>query len=212
MRSLLATVIALAALLACGPAASLASTPPSNPSVIPAFIRLVGADAFGKPDTAGSFTVTVRDFMNNPVAGSHVMVDFAGATDLAPCPVQAPGTTITPYGVMGVTDQNGVVTMTILGHALPNAPPSSAQALAIVADGVILGRIPGCAFDLDGASGMSGGDLSLWLADFVAATNPPRGDYDGNGLLGGSDLSRWLQAFVGAGSAQSCPPVVTAPD
>lgn len=212
MRRLVASAIASAGMIACGLAVASSSLPPINESVVPGFIRLVGTDAFGVPDSAGRFSVTVRDFENNPVPGAHVVVSFPGGTDLALCPVQAPGVTFAYGGVMGIADQNGVATMTILGHAVPNAPPSSAQALEIHADGVLLGRIPGCAFDLDGASGMNGGDLSLWLADFVSTANPPRGDYDGNGFLGGADLSRWMQAFVRAGSSQSCPPVVTSPE
>jgi hypothetical protein len=183
---------------------------PAN-STIPGLVRLVGADPFGHPDPSGRFQVVHRDLANNPIPGAHIVVDFSAATDLVLCAVQAPGVAFVPGGVEGITDANGSVWMALLGHAVANAPPSSVSAVRIYADGVLLGYVPVCAVDLDGASGVGGSDLSLWLADFVSGLNPPRSDYNGTGGLGGSDLSLWLGCFVSGASAQSCPSVVTSP-
>jgi hypothetical protein len=200
------------ALLAASAAPARADLPPGSNSIIPAFIRLVSADPYGHPDPAGVFQVVVRDLANNPVVGSQIIVDFTATTDVALCDVQAPGVTRVATGAMGVTGADGSVTMTLLGHAIPGAAPSPPRAVKIYADGVLLGSVPCCAFDLDGAGGVGGADLSRWLADFITGSFMARGDYDGSGALGATDVSVWLSVFVRGTSAQSCPAVVTAPN
>lgn len=212
MRRRLLAALLLAALGAGAARGAPATTPPTGNSTVPPFIRLVGADALGRPDSAGTFTVVVRDLANNPVAGSRVVVDFGRATDLRLCAAQAPGLTFVLDGVLGVTDSGGRVSMTLLGHGVAAAAPSAPQSVRVYADGVLLGHPSASAFDLDGAGGVAGADLSLWLADFASGANPARADYDGNGWTGGGDLSLWLGVFTRGGSARSCPPVVTAPD
>ena len=189
-----------------------AGLPPSFNSTIPGQIRLVGADPLGHPDPAGEFTVTVRDLANSPMAGSLVDVDFTAATDVALCGVQGAGTSLVASVASGVTGADGQVTMTLLGHGIAGAPPSSSSAVRIYADGVLLGSIPCAAFDLDGVGGLNGADESRWLADYITGLFMPRGNYDNSGALGGSDLSIWLSTFVRGKQVQSCPSVVTSPN
>lgn len=205
-------IAALFAFLVTSSNSARADLPPGNNSTIPYQIRLVGADPLGHPDPLGQFEVTVRDITNSPVAGSYVVVDFTAATDVALCGVQGAGISLGPTGASGVTGADGKVTMTLLGHGISGAPVPSQFAVKIYADGVFLGPVPVAAFDLDGAGGVNGADVSLWLADFIAGTNARRGDYDGFGTIGGSDFSVWLGAFVRGKSAQSCPSVVTSPN
>jgi hypothetical protein len=212
MRCILAFALMLAALAATGRSAIGADLPSPANSTIPGSIRVVGADAFGHPDPVGMFAVTYRDLANNPIPGARIRVDFSAATDIQLCGVQGAGVTLVAGGVEGITDANGAVTMTLLGHAIPNATAQPAWAVRIFADDQLLGGVPCAAFDLDGVNGVSGADLSLWLADFVSATNPARGDYDNNAGLGGNDLKLWLEVFTRGTSAQSCPGVVTAPE
>ena len=212
MRRFLVATATFALLLAAGHPALADGVPSPSNSTIPAFIILVGADVFGHPDPAGTFSVVFRDLANNPVPGVHIVVDFTGANDLRLCGAQGASVSIVAGGVMGVTDLNGTVTMTLLGHAIPNASPSPPWAVKFWADGVLLGSVPGAAFDLDGVNGVSGADLSRWLGDFVSGVNMPRADYDGTGALGGNDLKLWLQVFTRGTSSQSCPTVVTAPN
>lgn len=211
MRHALALVLLTFLTPALAGAALAADVPSPANSTIPGLVRLVGADASGRPDPGGRFQVVHRDLANNPVVGARVVVDFSACTDLVLCPVQPPGIAFVPGGVEGITDEDGSVWMTLLGHAVASAPPSAEYAVKIYADGVLLGSVPTSAIDLDGSSGANGGDLSLWLADFFSGMNPPRGDYDGSRYLGGADLSLWLKAFLAGGTAQSCPAVVTTP-
>jgi hypothetical protein len=211
MRRIVMFAVTLAVLASSAQSAR-ADLPPVSNSTIPSFIHLVGADPSGRPDAAGAFTVVVRDLANNPVVGSQVVVSFNDATDVALCGVQGAGVTLSSYGAGGVTGTNGAVTMTLLGHGIPGAAPSPLHAVKIYADGVLLGFVPCSAFDLNGAGGVSGADLSLWLADFFSGANAARGDYDGNGHVGASDLSVWLGSFTRGTSTQSCPSVVTASD
>ena len=51
---------------------------PSAPNcTIPCGINLVGT-SHGVPDVKGAFTVTIRDFGNNPIANCDVCIDFNG--------------------------------------------------------------------------------------------------------------------------------------
>lgn len=204
---------AFAAVVILGSSASIVSadSPIPNPSTVPAHITLVGHRS-GTPDAGGVFSVIVRGFDNLPVPGSRVMVDFTSVPDVRLSgDVASPGATVVCLTgtVEGWTDATGTVSFTIVGAAAPGAAqcfetgsPCDGRA-RVYADGVWIGAPRVSAFDLDGASGVGGGDLSLWLADFGASTNPLRSDHDGDGLVGGADLSLWLARFGSGDSDQS---------
>ena len=204
----IATALTTFALLA--PAAARADLPPANNSTFPAFIRLVGSKA-GVPDVAGGhFAVVVRDLANNPVPNSAVIVDLSGCADIRLAVDQLDPALVVNCSqrtVTGHTNAAGVADFTVLGDSFGPAV-SGANCAKLYADGVLLGSVTVAAFDLDGAQGVSIGDLSVWLADLGTLTYRGRDDFDGNGLVSVGDLSVWLGALGGGRSTTTgatCP-------
>jgi hypothetical protein len=204
--------LALVALLE--PRLASASGPGFPDFTVPAQILLVG-HVGGTPDPAGTFEVIVRGFDNEPIPGAYVIVDFTEVLDARlASDVSSAGITVDcqQKWAWGLTDAQGRVTMSIVGAAQPGSPqcfPSGAACdgrARIYADGVLIGFPYVAMVDLDGASGVAGGDLSAWLDDFGTSLHPTRSDFDGDGNVGGGDLALWLTFFGANASQQSGTP------
>ena len=178
---------------------------PAN-SHVPSHMLLVGRSGDLADTTAGAFTVEVRDAANSPVRSSQVEVRILN------CPgarlgsqSYAPGTTIkcSTVAILGTTDFNGDVRLTLVGGGTPGSPPGTGPCVQVFASGVPLGNATLAYLDLDGTGGMSSNDISLWLGDFALGEPIGRSDYDGDGLVSAADLSIWLGLWGAAGSSES---------
>lgn len=193
-------------------AASADSSPlgvPSGPnSTVPAYIDVVGTTS-GVPDARGSFVVVVRDFANNPIANSTLVLDFLGCTDMNLCRAVVGGVLLDcpTRTVRAITDAAGQVRFAILGAGRNNGglPGPGAGCMGIFADGVLLRHTTPTEFDLNGAvtaNGVDVTDLSAWLRDFGLGPYWGRSDFNHDGLLGVVDLAVWL-GVQGAGTSSS---------
>ena len=187
-------------------ATSAHAVPSPSTSHVPSHMLLVGRSGDLADTTFGAFTVVVRDAANSPVRSSQVEVRILN------CPgarlgsqSYAPGTTIkcSTMGVLGTTDTNGEVRITLVGGGLAGSPPGSGPCVQVYASGVPLGNATLAYVDLDGSGGMGTNDLSLWLTDFGLGEPIGRSDFDGDGLVGAADLSLWLTLWGAAGSTES---------
>lgn len=198
--------------LVSGVAAGLvgADTPEPPNATMPCHINLVGTTG-GTADAAGEFSIVVRDFANNPMAGSVVSVFFAECADLRIAAVQPfPGLTVdcgaTVGTVTGITNGDGIVEFRIVGGARNlsgGAPGAGFRCARVYADGVLLGTVNVGAFDQNGAGGVNPVDVSLWLGDIFSGSYFGRSDYDCSGTLSPVDLSRLLSASLSGGSMAS---------
>lgn len=210
-RRLTLTVALFASLLLVLAPAVRAQVPPAPTSTLPAFIRVVGSNA-GVPDTiSGKFSVTIRDFANNPVPNSFVTVDLSACPDIRMASDQLnPNYTVdcASRTVGGYTNAAGIATFTLLGSSWAAGSYSGLNCARAYVDGVLLGNVTVAAFDLDGAGGISIADLSLWLGDIGSMSYRARSDYDASGSLNVGDLSAWLGALGRGGSrvtGAACP-------
>ena len=195
MKSRLAAVFVGAAL---APALALAGVPSAANSTIPSHVLLVGMTA-GVPDAAmGEFVVIVRDATNTPEPDRLVEVRFLNcpgarvASDQAQAEVSARCDT---HGITAMNDNEGSVRMTAVGGGDPAAGHGMGGCAGVYAGGVLLGFVSVAYLDEDGSGGLGGGDLAVWLGDFVTGDPIGRSDFDGDGQLSGGDLSLWLTAF-----------------
>jgi hypothetical protein len=213
-----------------GAAVAFAGVPSPGNSSIPLRINLVGFDIgsglAGGGASGATVSVTVRDLANNPIPNSSVVLDFSGCTsDTRIDDTQAydvvlaeefsrigdPSATATHMSVicgtksvLALTDGAGVATFAVVGGGYGVAGAAHAAGAGKVwADGVLLGNTGVGQYDQNGVGGVGGADLSRWLADFVAGTNPDRSDFNGVGGVGGADLSLWLAVFVAGASNSS---------
>jgi hypothetical protein len=208
--------LGLLALLTRPDAAHAGVVGPSN-CTVPAGIYLVGSKA-GVPDPAGLFSVTVRDLANNPMPNLQVEIDFANTPDLSPASVQLyPGLTVkcgATTTVSRLTDANGVASFIIMGSArnLYSVPGTVGGQVVVRAAGTTLATVIGAAFDLDGANGVNGDDVAIWLCDFGGSQNFGRDDYDFTGGVGATDISRLFLEISSGNSTESATPCGGAPD
>ncbi|HXS81242.1 MAG TPA: hypothetical protein VN896_00875 [Methylomirabilota bacterium] len=182
------------------------AVPSAANSHIPSHILLVGRKLDLADTSSGAFTVTVHDVANVPVANSTVEVRILN------CPgarlstqTYVPGSTIRcgTAGVLGTTDGNGEVRLTVVGGGQAGAPAGAGPCVQIFASGVPLGTATLAYLDMDGSSGVGATDLALWLTDFGSGEDIGRSDYDGDGLLSAGDLSVWLTVWGAGDSDQS---------
>jgi hypothetical protein len=209
-RHLLQLAASAAFVLLLAPPAG-ADLPPVGNSTSPAFIHVVGSAA-GVPDTvSGKFIVTLRDIANNPVANAFVHVDFSGCADIRIASNQLnPNYVVncTNHTVGTFTNTEGIAALTVLGNSWFAGTYSGLVCARIYADGVLLSSPTVSTYDLDGAGGVTAGDLSAWLGDLGSGVYRGRSDYDGNGVVSAGDLSLWLVALGGNRSkvtGASCP-------
>ncbi|MEO5616235.1 MAG: hypothetical protein ABIS67_00545 [Candidatus Eisenbacteria bacterium] len=207
-RALSVTVFTTVVALSASVPFAVAGVPTPWTCTVPAHVLLVGVDASGAADPAGTFSVIVRRFMA-PRPNCNVVVDFTEAPGLQVCSTQPdPSTSVScppnwPAGISGYTDQNGEISFTLVGRANRDISDPQAPSLRIFGDGVLLATVPVAALDQDGG-GLGAADQSLWMTDFFSSQYLERSDFDGDGTLGPSDLSLWLTAFFNAGSVLGC--------
>ena len=202
-----AAVLALAGLAAGADSASAKQYPDPWQSEFPSRIALVGFGASGADSAYGHFEVLLRDRWGQPVPFVTVICELEAGSDFriasdqqdprlhVVCPHQ------TVYSVSG---GDGIASFTIIGGGRsPLPPPGAANRILFSLDGVPWGSAPCFAFDLNGTSGVSLADVSLWAADFFGGLGAARMDFDADGRVSLTDLSLLAAVFFGAGSAQS---------
>lgn len=198
----------IALLGACGlfmAAAASAAVPDPAHSNTPAFIKAggvgVGTGA-GIPDVAIGVTVTVRDFLNNPISGSNVELNYFNCSDTKLCTAVIAGRTVdcTNKAVRGSTNASGQFTVSVLG-ASTNAlgapgvisPGAGLGCIRIYADGIQLGTATSVDLDENGFNGVNGADLSFVVLDVgligLGATYKGRSDFSQDGSVNGADLA-----------------------
>ena len=186
-------------------------------TTVPPVVRVGGMTAAnGVPDPTIAYTVTVRDFANNPVAGSTVTLDFCQCTDTRLCAVPVSGqqtTCGTCFGgvpglgsVTRVTNANGQVTFWILGAgtnsgggdpSCTGSPPYCPGAgrgcvrvyVGICPDGgaMLVGTATAVDFDQDGAAPNGKGGVNA--ADMAKMKSDLAAVASGAPYLGRSDFS-----------------------
>ena len=194
----------------------------------------------GNPDNCsdnrcGNFSVTVRDFANNVIAGSTVVIDFSACSDIQISCDQLNAVTgqtfLAGKKVSGTTNALGQFTFKVQGAS--NAQPttnntttagtvlttgSPSPCAQVYADGVaLLPALVVAAYDVNGlgspTGAVSGPDASLVGAEVVkvglGATPHPRDDYNGSNSVTGPDASASasmvVQAGLGTGSQKTSP-------
>jgi hypothetical protein len=191
-----------------------------DPDCAYGFVRVVDND--GGPNPAGLFTVTVRDFTNNPISGSRVVIDLSNCTETRLCSAVIAGQTVNCSGppnrhVSGVTNAAGQISLTLIGATndtglipagMGGWPGSGAGCITVFADGVDLGNLTAVVNDNGGAlggpdNGLTAVDLSKYLVTLGAGVYRGRGDYNGDGAITALDLSFYLPV-LGAGGV-TCP-------
>ena len=169
-----------------------------------AFIKVGGKTTpTGGPDPTIAFTITVRDFANNPIAGSNVELQFQNCTDTFLCTA---GTGVDCTGgpgatqiVSGLTNAAGQVTFSVLGAAnnygdaahCPGSPvfcPGAGRdCIRIYVDGCLLGHATAVDFDQNGKNG--GTNNGVNAADLAALKVDIAGFASGKLFVGRSDYS-----------------------
>jgi hypothetical protein len=166
-------------------------------STVPSNLTVVGLGPTGTADPAGSYTVTVRNIYNLPIANSLVILSFpdCGGTAISSRGFE-PGVTVdcrpTHRTVRRLTDAQGMARFIIPGGGREGSQALSC--LEVSADGTVLGHATVAVLDLDGVSGVAINDLSRWL-DAFGNSDPTRTDYDADGAAGINDLAVWLGLF-----------------
>lgn len=229
-----ATLLCVAGILVAS--AALANVPdPAKSSLQSAFIAVEGSTA-GNPDNpsdgrSGNFTVTVRDFANNVIAGSTVVVDFSGCSDIQISCDQLNGVTGQTYlagkKVSGTTNASGQFIFkvqgasnatTTVGNITSAGTNAGVPCAQVYADGVPLTpALVVAAYDLNGlgspGGAVSGLDASLCAAEVVkvglGAQARARDDYNNSSTITGLDASIMagmvVQAGLGTGSQKTAP-------
>jgi hypothetical protein len=216
-------VVALAAWVPIGQA----NEPEPPNSTAPAFILVGGTQTpSGQPDPSLAFTITVRDFANQPVGGAWVDVNFANCSDTRLCTAVVAGQVVDclNHTVRGTSNASGQVTLTLLGAGVNDGntiPPAIAAGSAVgcirvYADGVQISTATSILLDQNGAlpggNGVNGLDLAIAKNDVGASGlgAPYRGrtDYTMDGLVNGADLARLRDQVglsgLGLGSGAGC--------
>jgi len=164
-----ATLIAACGLLTA--ATAFANVPSPGNSTVPRIVPVVGTQN-GVVHPGKSITVTVNDFLGNPIGGSAVLVDFGGMVDVRLCTAVVAGTGTVNCGastVLASTNASGQVTLTILGQALNAGGPSkvghNVGAGTIYADGVPLGNFHSPTILQDENNTIDGNDVVRVLKD-----------------------------------------------
>jgi len=198
---------------------------------VPAFIRAGGAQSnAGAPDPSIVFTITMRDFLNSPISGLDVEVNFSNCSDTRLCTAVIAGRTVdcTNKAVHATTNAAGQVTLAILGGStnagtvVPPAIAAGAGSGCISVYAALCGeprtewRATSVVYDQNGAlvggNGVNGLDLAIARNDVGAAglgaAYRGRTDYNADGVVNGADLS-FLKAVVGnsglgTGSGAGC--------
>lgn len=220
-----ATLLGVCGLLIAAVAS--ANVPDPSHSTLPGFIKVGGAQTTaGVPDPSIAYTVTVRDFANNPIAGSNLEINFSNCSDTKLCTAVVAGQTVdcTNKAVRATTNAAGQAIVSVLGasnNAGSTVPPAiwpgaGLGCVRVYADGIQLGTVTSVDYDqngsLVGGNGVNGLDFSVAKNDVGAiglgAAYKGRTDYNTDGFVNGADLSA-LKTIVGnsglgTGSGAGC--------
>jgi hypothetical protein len=184
---------------------------PPPASTLAAYIMVVGTNGGGVADPAGRFTITIRNCLNQPMAGAQVEIDFSACPDMRPCQSQGPGITVTCANrtLRALTNGLGQATWDIVGAGRNNGAMfgAGANCAQYRVNGVILGRATVVILDqngLLGSPGMGVTDISAFLADLGTGTYFGRSDYFSDGVIDVRDLSIMLTRFGTGQSAAGC--------
>jgi len=211
--------ILVSALLASAwPSASRAGLPAPSPlnSLIPCGITLVGVDARGVPDSFGEYTVLIKDYSGNTMAGVAVTLDFSGCPGISLCSNQPDPAVIVDCArrkATGITNGFGILHMTLVGGGTDRSE-SVVGCATVIADGVIMRTgsqgVSVSVFDQEGGDGITGADLSLFLGDWLSGHYEARSDFDyamtcstSPGITG-ADFAIWTQAWLSGGYSLGC--------
>lgn len=216
--------------------AALANVPdPAKSSLQSANIAVEGSTA-GQPDNCsdgrcGNFTVTVRDFANNVIAGSTVVIDFSGCADIQISCDQLNAVTGQTYlagkKVSGTTNASGQFVfkvqgasnaVVLAGNVTSPGTNVGVPCAQVYADGVPLTpALIVAAYDVNGlgspTGAVNGGDASTVAAEVtkiaLGAQARARDDYNGIGGVNGGDASisaaMVSHAALGTGSQKTSP-------
>jgi hypothetical protein len=207
-----------------------ANVPDPTNSSTPSFIDVGGIQgANGLPDAAITFSVTVRDFANNPIAGSFVEVNFIQCDDTKLCTINVAGQTrdCANKAIRATTNASGVATVKVLGASNntglarpgiePIFPGAGAGCVRVYADGIQIGTSTAVIFDqngtLPGNNGLAPGDIAVVVNEVGHAGVPGtaykgRTDYSKNGDITAADIGFFIpilaRAVSGTGSLFGC--------
>jgi hypothetical protein len=211
-------------LLAVTACVSMAGVPDPAHCSIPTYVRLAGCNLAGAIDPSPnvSFSCTIRDIGNLPVANQIVAVQFS--SDVRIYNYAFPGF-VSCQCVEGTTDINGVATFHIPGSGRNSGgaaafPGTSAATWYAWNCGstTVLGTSHVATFDenggVPGTRGVEITDLSAWIADFALNAVPPvkrRSDFNTSGTVEITDLSIWIGVFSTTLSSKSCGTLCTTP-
>lgn len=219
----------------CGSHSAQQGVPPDNKSTLQGPFIDVEGSTNGLPDNCsdlrcGSFAATIRDFANNPIPGSTVIIDFSGCPDIQLSCDQLFATTgqtlLAGKKVMGTTNAVGQFVFHVQGAAnavkLADATSDGTNAgvpcAQFYADGVPLTpTLEVSAFDLDGLgspfAAVSVTDVSLTMYENIhialGAQARQRDDYNHTGTVNVADVAAAAamaaQAALGTGSQATGP-------
>lgn len=176
----------------------------------PNFIKIVGMQG-GVPDPAGTYTVTVRDFANNPVTNAQVVLDFSACPDTKLCQGSFNGQNTQCFNrsVRKFTNGQGQASFIVVGAGTNHGGSSGpgAGCMSLFVNGFPIKTVTANVFDQNGAYAIPGvevTDLSVFLVDYGIGTYWGRSDFSGDGQITVLDLSVFL-AFMGTGhSSEGC--------
>lgn len=230
-------VVRNAALVVAGilvASAALANVPdPAHSTFSSNYIAVEGSTS-GQPDNCsdgrcGNWTVTVKDFANNVIAGSTVVIDFSGCPDIQVSCDQLNGVTgqtdLAGKKVSGTTNASGQFVFKVQGASNATAPGANTAAgtnagvpcAQVYADGVALGSLIVSAYDVNGLGSPSGAvnaaDVSLVSAEAIkiagGGTARARDDYNFTNSVNSGDVSisssMAIQQAGGTGSKVTSP-------
>jgi hypothetical protein len=201
--------------------------PDLSHSTVPSFVRVGGAQTeSGTADPTLAFTMTIRDFANQPMAGMVVTIDFVNCSELRLCTAVSGGTVVdcTSRTVRAITNVFGQAQLSLLGAGVNGGtvvPPAIADGAGrncarVYADGQQLTTMTVALYDQNGAvpggNGVNALDLSIAKTDVGAiglgAPYRGRSDYTGDGAVTAADLAALRtivgQSGLGLGSGAGC--------
>lgn len=181
--------------------ASQATTPsPPNCVVDPLVVGNASGAAIGAPEPG--FSVVVRDFLNIPVAGSVVTLDFVG-TPIRLQTTQNPGTTVdcVRHTLTRLSDASGVALFAPRFGGFVNT-----NSVSVSADGLILAFVMARSTDLDALEGRTAlGDFQMFADNLLNHPSAPETDFDGSGTTALGDFRIMAEELLGNGQGAYCP-------
>jgi hypothetical protein len=209
--------------------AAMANVPdPAHSSLQGSFFAVEGSSA-GQPDNCsdgrcGNWTITVRDFGNNVIAGSTVVIDFSSCSDIQIACDQLNSVTGQSYlagkKVAGTTSALGTFTFKVQGAGPTGVTPAAAGTNAgtpcaqVYADGVPMGSLVVASYDINAIGSPTAAVNAADVSELVAEALSPlqdraRADYNGTGTVNAGDTAissgMALQQAAGTGSKLTSP-------